>query len=75
MENKEINQVNNQENTLMTPEELSKQVNTILNKTETVKPVAQTQSQQSAPKPAPAPAPKPSEAPIPIPMAVPESVR
>ena len=68
------NQDNNSENSIMTPEEISKQVNTILNKADTQRPAVPSQStnQQSTPKPAPAP--KPAQAPVPIPMAVPEGM-
>ena len=62
--------INLDETQTMTPEEITKQVNSILNRQET-KP-------QPAPQPVQQPKPqatKPSEAPIPIPMAVPEGLR
>ena len=69
---------NNEENLLMTPEEISKQVNSILNKAETQKPTTSSQQQTQIPQPitkqAPAPTSRPTEAPIPIPMAVPEGL-
>lgn len=75
-ENNENETANNEENLLMTPEEISKQVNNILNKADSQRPAIQAQPNvQIQTTQRPAPAPKPAEAPIPIPMAVPESVR
>ena len=55
----------------MTPEEIAKQVNSILNRQEAPKPQTQ-QTQQPAKQTT---QPKASEAPVPIPMAVPEGLR
>ena len=75
-ENKENGEETKEENLLMTPEEISKQVNNILNKADNQRPAVQAQPNvQNQTTARPAPAPKPAEAPIPIPMAVPESVR
>lgn len=75
-ENKENGEETKEENLLMTPEEISKQVNNILNKADNQRPAVQSQPNvQNQTTARPAPAPKPAEAPIPIPMAVPESVR
>ena len=69
-ENKTINLEDTQ---MMSPEDISKQVNSILNRVENSKPTPQT---TTIPQPVaqPKPTPKPAEAPIPIPMAVPEGL-
>lgn len=75
-EQEEQKKPDNQENPVenLNSEDIAKQVNNILKKTETqTQPVQQQPAQQA--QPAPKPVQKPVTAPIPIPMAMPEGIR
>ena len=76
---KEDTPLNTNENDIMTPEEIAKQVSNMIKTNEATKNNIPQQPQQVQPvhQPSavkPAPAPKPASAPVPIPMAVPESL-
>lgn len=75
-ENKEEQtNTNDTNNELMTPDDVSKQVDIILNRTNNAQAEQKTQRTPVVqPQTAPKPVQKPSSAPIPIPMAVPESL-
>lgn len=61
-------------NELMSPEDVSKQVDILLNRTNYNQPEQKTQRTPTQTQTAPKPAPKPTSAPVPIPMAIPESL-